>query len=878
MTVGTAPRGRHPRGWGIGRRLFLALASCALLLGSPVLPSARVALAQDDVCVDGWRSLTFSQGFVPQAVVTRAEGGAWLAGGEQGRWGIQQPAARRLWDDTWQAVGAPAPGTRDSGFMDIASAGPTAPLWAVGYARTTQTLAAYTARWDEGGWSAVRTFDAGGDGATLASVDASAGLGTWAAGYRQQRPGQQLPWIVRWRGDRWVSQDLPLERGESATLAGISVTDAGVWAVGTVLRGTSVHPYILRRTEGRWRREEVGAVGRAVLADIAMTSRRDGWAVGHRIAGSRLLPLVLRWDGDAWRRVRIPGTRQDAIVLTGVSVTPTAVTAVGAAWDREAGHFVPFVATLSGEQWAVTASGGDWWEGGLTGTAGDPSRDGWTVGRRSGAGVGMVARTCDDASEGEAAQVVRDARRADSRLGVAVDDTEGESGEPPPQPADTPGAPGASPSAEPSPEGPDATASPPTVVSSAAATPSPRERRGRITLSDQARAVGLPIGGTSYGAVVADFDGDGHDDLFVGRHGGPALLYLWREGHFERATVDFGSGDRHGCAAADVDGSGLPDLYCSFGASRGTSTKSNQLWLDPGGLGPRTDPVAGGALEPFGRGRLVRFLDLDEDGDEDLFLGQETKRMDGLPSPVRIYEDTGGGSFAERPVPGLRSGLTAWAADTGDVDRDGRTDLLYVYFDHQASDPRQGLLLYRNLPGSLGVRDIASEMGIRSIGEVDAALADLDADGRLDLVQLSEGRLEVSLQRDSRFRTVFERDVPRAVAVAAGDADADGDLDLYILRDQVPTLHDLLLLNHGDGRQWRVLPVPTASRVGSADDVVAVDPEGDGRDAFLVQAGINGRGTLRYIVLSEALPDGTLRTGDQSEATPAESVAPSPRA
>jgi hypothetical protein len=873
MTVATAPRGRHPRAWDIGRRLFPALLSGALLFGSPILPASRVALAQDDICVDGWRSLTFSHGFVPQAVVMRAEGGAWLAGGEQGRWGVQQPAARRLWEGTWQAVGAPAPGTRDSGFMDLASAGPNAPLWAVGYARTTQTLAAYTARWDEGGWSAVRTFDAGRDGATLSSVDASPGLGTWAAGYRQDRPGQQLPWIVRWRGDGWVSQVLPLDRGESATLAGISVTGAGVWAVGTVLRGASMHPYILRRTGDRWRRQKVGAAGRAALADIAMTSPRDGWAVGHRIAGSRLAPLVLHWDGDAWRRVRIPGTRQDAVVLTGVSVTPTTVTAVGAAWDREAGHFVPFVATLSGEQWTVTASGGDWWEGGLTGVAGDPSRDGWAVGRRSGAGVGMVARTCDDASEAEAAQVVRDARRGASQLAIAIDDTEGESGEPP-RPLNTPGPPDATPSTVAAAESADASASP-AAPASAAASPSPRVRSGRITLSDEARSMGLPIGGTSYGTVVADFDGDGHDDVFIGRHGGPALLYLWREGHFERSTIDFGSGDRHGCAAADVDGSGLPDLYCSFGASRGTSTKSNQLWLDPGGPLPRTDPVAGGALEPFGRGRLVRLLDLDEDGDEDLFLGQETKRMDGLPSPVRVYENSGDGSFAERPVPGLRTGLTAWAADTGDVDGDGRTDLLYVYFDQQARDPRQGLLLYRNLPGSLGVRDVASQMGIRSIGEVDAALADLDADGQPDLVQLSEGRLVVSLQRDGRFRSVAEREVPRAVAVAPGDADGDGDLDLYVLRDQVPTLHDLLLLNRGDGRRWRVVPVPTASRVGSADDVVAVDPDGDGRDAFLVQAGINGRGTLRYITLHEGLvPEETASAGGATEVGSIETAGP----
>jgi hypothetical protein len=91
----------------------------------------------------------------------------------------------------------------------------------------------------------------------------------------------------------------------------------------------------------------------------------------------------------------------------------------------------------------------------------------------------------------------------------------------------------------------------------------------------------------TYGAVVADFDGDGVDDLFIGRHGRPGRLVLDRDGRFvDHEAMVFPGVDRHGCAAADIDGSGLVDLYCAVGGKRGSGLKSNELWIDPGGPAP----------------------------------------------------------------------------------------------------------------------------------------------------------------------------------------------------------------------------------------------------------------------------------------------------
>ena len=66
----------------------------------------------------------------------------------------------------------------------------------------------------------------------------------------------------------------------------------------------------------------------------------------------------------------------------------------------------------------------------------------------------------------------------------------------------------------------------------------------------------------------------------------------------------FSGVDRRGCAAADVDGSGLPDLYCAVGGERGAGLKANELWLDSGGLAPREVGSTAGVSDL--RGAAVR--------------------------------------------------------------------------------------------------------------------------------------------------------------------------------------------------------------------------------------------------------------------------------
>jgi hypothetical protein len=357
----------------------------------------------------------------------------------------------------------------------------------------------------------------------------------------------------------------------------------------------------------------------------------------------------------------------------------------------------------------------------------------------------------------------------------------------------------------------------------------------RIVARDLAAQVGLADRTSTYGAIVADFDGDGEDDLYLGRRGRPARLLLDKGGRFvEHTPMAFPPIDRLGCAAADVDASGLPDLYCAIGAKRGLGLKENELWLDPGGPSPVDVAAGAGVTDPTGRGRLATFLH-SPDGTLDLVLANSPVRVDGLPSPSRLFRTAGDGSFSPAPAGDLPAQVGGLALQAADLDDDGRDDLLLVTGGSQAPGAA-GTRLYRGTAG--GLVDVSRRVDIRSIGAIDAELADLDGDGHLDLVQLAPSRLRVSLWRAGRFKVAYERRLSHARALAAADADGDGHPDLYLVRaDRRGNPRDVMLLNRRRGHRFSSLAIPQV-RVGDGQDVVPIDADANGLTDFLV---LNGR-------------------------------------
>ena len=161
---------------------------------------------------------------------------------------------------------------------------------------------------------------------------------------------------------------------------------------------------------------------------------------------------------------------------------------------------------------------------------------------------------------------------------------------------------------------------------------------------------GIFARGQSYGGAWADVNGDGNPDLWINSHLNPGILYLNQgDGTFRDATAEIFSappgGDPHGTAFIDIDNDGDQDLFQATGANRGLGSDPSQLYINEGGI---LDDRAS-ALEidyPLARGRGILPFDFDNDGLLDLVVGA-TPREDGQAAPPKIFRQNADGTFSD---------------------------------------------------------------------------------------------------------------------------------------------------------------------------------------------------------------------------------------
>jgi hypothetical protein len=307
---------------------------------------------------------------------------------------------------------------------------------------------------------------------------------------------------------------------------------------------------------------------------------------------------------------------------------------------------------------------------------------------------------------------------------------------------------------------------------------------------------------------VGDLDGDGIADLVVSVSEFDHELEIFPgdgDGGFPLVRRVPVTGSPAELAVADFNHDGRPDVAVSTGS--GIDVLLNA------GSGNLAAPV------PYAGARLASASDVNADGTLDLIS------FDTLTThQVTVLIGNGNGTFAGPQL--VPVGIGAWPPAVGDLDGDGKADLLvprdsqgftsmYAYVD----------LLHGNGDGTFLAQ------GALDAGQVPIFLlsVDLDHDGGLDLVAVNRNSHDISVMLGNGAGAFSAQQrypvglLP--IAAVAGDFNGDPARDVIVLNNISGDVS--VLLGTGSGT---LVPQPLTVPVGiSPQAITAADFNGDGR-------------------------------------------------
>jgi len=376
--------------------------------------------------------------------------------------------------------------------------------------------------------------------------------------------------------------------------------------------------------------------------------------------------------------------------------------------------------------------------------------------------------------------------------------------------------------------------------------------------------------------AVADVNGDGLDDVFVGGTGGnPGKLFLQKQdGSFvESAQGQPWAADRAyedwGALFFDANGDGRPDLYvasCGYQHTPVSRLLQDRLYINQGGGKFVRDVQA--LPEMITCTATVAAGDFNGDGKPDLFVGGRLTPRN-YPYPTRSYIlRNDGGHFTDvtnEVAPELAQPVgMITAAVWVDFDGDGRLDLVtageWMPLEFWHNDGKKLVKVSVGLPPtrgwwwSLATADfnhdgrpdlVAGNMGLNFMYQTSAQspfgvyAGDFTGNQGTDIVLTQEigGKEYPFFGRARLGPTIFPVALrfPRYSAFATATADElFGTSQLKrALHYQADTFASLYLQNNGNGT-FTAVPLPNLAQISPIRGIVARDVDGDGNLDLIV--------------------------------------------
>ncbi len=397
---------------------------------------------------------------------------------------------------------------------------------------------------------------------------------------------------------------------------------------------------------------------------------------------------------------------------------------------------------------------------------------------------------------------------------------------------------------------------------------------GTPDFTDMAASLGIDHAGLdSWAVAFADVDNDGDQDLYVSDETGNVL---WENQFannggtlaFVDVTAAAGAGDdgrAETITFGDFDRDGWLDFYIAkhmhcggtntdrlfHGDGDGTFTDWTTYLCDEG------DPAT--CDDVNGLGFAAAFLDVDQDGDDDIYVVNDN--IDGVNQPNKMFRNdgsngSGGWTFTEvGQTDGSGLSVNGMGLGWGDYNNDGWLDLAF-------SDAAPGHLLENDGDGTYTDVSVSSDVQAETSGAIGwgTAFYDYNNDGWQDLLFAHGGIHDVSQDypnallendKDDTFTNVSAAtgmdDVRRGRGIALADFNDDGWVDVFLSNyDDAPILMQNMSAENGATNGYLTVTVEgtESNRDGLGTEVVLTTSAGTQRQ--VITSGPNhGGGTQK---------------------------------